>query len=118
MQTQARAISHATAHALSNVATKENRKREIGFDEQAYSFLTRDYMQANIESKSQNAIHRLDVPDTRILSEDLSSMILNPEYVLNDEKSSPKTMLILILTFISSFFGYFYYLLIRRKFAQ
>jgi len=28
VQTRARAISHATAHALSNVATKENRKRQ------------------------------------------------------------------------------------------
>ena len=102
---------------LDNQAEKENRKREIGFDEQAYSFLTRDYIQANIESKSQNAIHRLDVPNPRILSKDLKSQILNPEYILNDEKSSPKTMLIIALTFISSFFGHFYYLLIRRKFA-
>ena len=100
----------------------DNKKREINFDEQAYSFLTTDYIQANIESKSKNAIHRLDVPETRILDEDFKSdtygsIILNPNYRINYEASSPKKMLTVMLTFITSCFTFIYYLVLRKKFA-
>ena len=98
-----------------------NKNREIGFDEQAYSFLTRDYIQANIEAQSQGAIHRLDVPKTRASYEidngKAQKEIINPEYRINEQKSSPKRALIVILTFITSTFSFIYYLVLRKKFA-
>ena len=106
---------------LEKMEQMNNKNREIGFDEQAYSFLTRDYIQANIEAQSQGAIHRLDVPKTRVINSEngkAQKEIINPEYRINEQKSSPKRALIVILTFITSTFSFIYYLLIRRKFAQ
>ena len=80
-----------------------------------------DYIQANIEAQSQGAIHRLDVPKTRVINSEngkAQKEIINPEYRINEQKSSPKRALIVILTFITSTFSFIYYLLIRRKFAQ
>ena len=109
--------------ALQDVEKMEqinNKKREIGFDEQAYSFLTRDYIQANIEAQSQGAIHRLDVPETRVINSETGKAqeeIINPEYRVNKQKSYPKRALIVILTFITSTFSFIYYLVLRKKFA-
>ena len=122
-----RFIKENTTHLARKDAEKieemNNKKREIGFDEQAYSFLTTDYIQTDIESKSKNAIHRLDVPKTRILdldpiSKTYGTEILNPEYRINYDKSSPKILLNIMLAFITASFTFVYYLLLRRKFAE
>ena len=81
--------------SVSNLKFSIESKREINFDEQAYSFLTTDYIQTNIESKSKYAIHRLDVPETRTLdgnlkSETYGAELLNPHYKIDNKKSSPK----------------------------
>ena len=113
---------HLARKDVEKIEEMNNKKREIAFDEQAYSFLTTDYIQTNIESASKNAIHRLDVPLTRILdnhpnSETFGYKIINPDYRIDFKKSSPKRLLIVLLSLISSCFVFIYGLLLKRKFS-
>ena len=103
---------------IQTVEILNNKKREITFDEQAYSFLTRDFIQSNIESQTKIAIHSLYVPKTRIIDSSTKKQVYNPEFRIDEQKSSPKRILIVLLSFIISFFSYFYFLIIKDKYEQ
>ena len=82
---------------------KKRLERSVAFADEVFSFLTFEHIQTEIEQNSNQAIHILDVAD-----------ISTPD----SNESYPPKMLLFLLTTISAFFGYVYYLLLRKKFEQ
>ena len=79
---------------------RERLIRSVEISKELFLFLKLEYEQAKIqEFDNTEKIHILDVAEP------------------NFYKSSPKRLLIVFLTLVTSFFGSIYILLIRRKFA-